>query len=172
MTAAVKGGSLRGSSDRSLLTFTGTCGELNPVLCFLCFLCFLSTGSTGLQLGTLHPLAMTSNFASCYHFVPMVHHLLAMASNLRSWPPTAFRWPLTQKQRPLTYNFCVCVCVTLRPKEFCFMQGDWNRLAYPVQRSYGISVDEWSDQPLVPASNTLTPMFHPAAVRWFHGFSS
>ena len=32
------------------------------------------------------------------------------------------------------------------------MQGDWSRFAYPVQRSYGISVDEWSDQPLVPAS--------------------
>ena len=31
------------------------------------------------------------------------------------------------------------------------MQGDWSRFAYPVQRSYGISVDEWSDQPLVPA---------------------
>ena len=30
-------------------------------------------------------------------------------------------------------------------------QGDWSRFAYPVQRSYGISVDEWSDQPLVPA---------------------
>ena len=30
-------------------------------------------------------------------------------------------------------------------------QGDWRRFAYPVQRSYGISVDEWSDQPLVPA---------------------
>ena len=29
--------------------------------------------------------------------------------------------------------------------------GDWSRFAYPVQRSYGISVDEWSDQPLVPA---------------------
>ena len=29
------------------------------------------------------------------------------------------------------------------------MQGDWSRFAYPVQRSYGISVDEWSDQPLV-----------------------
>ena len=25
---------------------------------------------------------------------------------------------------------------------------DWSRFAYPVQRSYGISVDEWSDQPL------------------------
>ena len=24
----------------------------------------------------------------------------------------------------------------------------------------------------VPAFNTLTPMVHPAAVRWFHGFSS
>ena len=35
---------------------------------------------------------------------------------------------------------------------FCFLQqGDWSRFAYPVQRSYGISVDEWSDQPLVPA---------------------
>ena len=34
---------------------------------------------------------------------------------------------------------------------FCFKQGDWSRFAYPVQRSYGISVDEWSDQPLVPA---------------------
>ena len=31
-------------------------------------------------------------------------------------------------------------------------QGDWSRFAYPVQRSYGKSVDEWSDQPLVPAS--------------------
>jgi hypothetical protein len=31
------------------------------------------------------------------------------------------------------------------------MQGDWNRFAPPVQRSYGILVDEWSDQPLVPA---------------------
>ena len=31
------------------------------------------------------------------------------------------------------------------------LQGDWSRFAYPVQRSYGISVDEWSDQPLVPA---------------------
>ena len=31
------------------------------------------------------------------------------------------------------------------------MQGDWNRFAPPVQRSYGIWVDEWSDQPLVPA---------------------
>ena len=34
---------------------------------------------------------------------------------------------------------------------FVFQQGDWSRFAYPVQRSYGISVDEWSDQPLVPA---------------------
>ena len=33
-----------------------------------------------------------------------------------------------------------------------FQQGDWSRFAYPVQRSYGKSVDEWSDQPLVPAS--------------------
>ena len=27
------------------------------------------------------------------------------------------------------------------------MQGDWNRFAPPVRRSYGIWVDEWSDQP-------------------------
>jgi len=30
------------------------------------------------------------------------------------------------------------------------LQGGWSRFAYPVQRSYGTSVDEWSDQPLVP----------------------
>ena len=35
------------------------------------------------------------------------------------------------------------------------LQGDWSRFAYPVQRSYGISVDEWSDQPLVPAELSL-----------------
>ena len=34
---------------------------------------------------------------------------------------------------------------------FTNLQGDWRRFAYPVQRSYGISVHEWSDQPLVPA---------------------
>jgi hypothetical protein len=35
--------------------------------------------------------------------------------------------------------------------EYQFQQGDWSRFAYPVQRSSGNSVDEWSDQPLVPA---------------------
>ena len=50
------------------------------------------------------------------------------------------------------------------------MQWDWSRFAYPVQRSYGISVDEWSDQPLVPAflsamargqaKNRLTDIFY------------
>ena len=50
---------------------------------------------------------------------------------------------------------CVCVYHLNRCKNFYFailsvnMQGDWSRFAYPVQRSYGISVDEWSDQPLV-----------------------
>ena len=41
-------------------------------------------------------------------------------------------------------------------------QGDWSRFAYPVQRSYGISVEEWSDQPLVPAQLWLLnlPVFH------------
>ena len=42
---------------------------------------------------------------------------------------------------------CVCVCA----------QGDWSRFAYPVQRSYGILVDDWSDQPLVPATLKLLP---------------
>ena len=66
----------------------------------------------------------------------------------------------------------VCVCVTLGvigilsdcfsfTVVFLVQQGDWSRFAYPVQRSYGISADEWSDQPLVPASNTMTPMVRP-----------
>ena len=52
----------------------------------------------------------------------------------------------------------VCVCVKLCIKE----QGDWSRFAYPVQRSYGISVEEWSDQPLVPAQLLLLnlPVFY------------
>ena len=31
----------------------------------------------------------------------------------------------------------------------------WSRFAYPVQQSYRISVDEWSDQPRVPACSDL-----------------
>ena len=37
------------------------------------------------------------------------------------------------------------------------MQGGWSRYAYPVQRSYGISVDERPDQPLVLALMELLP---------------
>ena len=33
---------------------------------------------------------------------------------------------------------------------FISSRGAGADFAYPVQRNYGISVDEWSDQPLVP----------------------
>ena len=36
-------------------------------------------------------------------------------------------------------------------------EGDWSRFAYPVQWNCGISVDVWSDQPLVPALFFRTP---------------
>ena len=49
------------------------------------------------------------------------------------------------------------------------MQGDWSRFAYPVQRSYGISVDEWSDQPLVPP---LMELFCPRCDSTFPPFDS
>ena len=45
----------------------------------------------------------------------------------------------------------VCVCVSHPVSNDLKLQGDWSRFAYSVQRSYGISVEEWSDQPLVPA---------------------
>ena len=32
---------------------------------------------------------------------------------------------------------------------YAFEQGDWNRFAFLVQPSYGISMEEWSDQHLV-----------------------
>ena len=58
----------------------------------------------------------------------------------------------------MIHSCLVCVCVTHLKRcktsifsDQVYMQGDWSRFAYPVQRSYGISVDEWSDQPLVPA---------------------
>ena len=53
---------------------------------------------------------------------------------------------------------CVCMnqlnkCKTSLGFRFEFynhMKGDWSRFAHAVQRSCGISADEWSDQPLVP----------------------
>ena len=51
----------------------------------------------------------------------------------------------------LLYFFLfLCVCVSHPvPRGPTFV---------PVQRSYGISVDEWSDQPLVPAEQLLTTL--------------
>ena len=54
---------------------------------------------------------------------------------------------------------CVCHPLLLRVLRVLHFDkaGDWSRFAYPVQGSYGISVDEWSDQPLVPATLELLP---------------
>ena len=68
-------------------------------------------------------------------------------------PPSNPKQCKTGFEKPTSQTTCVCVCQTLfqRATNFNLQQGDWSRFAYPVQRSYGISVEEWSDQPLVPA---------------------
>ena len=44
-------------------------------------------------------------------------------------------------------------------------------MTYRVQRSCGHGWEGKADHLPVPAPNTLTPMVHPAAVRWFNGSS-
>ena len=55
----------------------------------------------------------------------------------------------------------VCVCVSHPVSNDLKLQGDWSRFAYSVQRSFGISVDEWSDQPLAPANFKSFPHVSP-----------
>ena len=75
--------------------------------------------------------------------------------------PVRYNWNVFAREMHSTSEFAMIVlskCVEhlsrCKTSTFCIVnqtQGDWSRFAYPVQRSYGISVDEWSDQPLVPA---------------------
>ena len=74
-------------------------------------------------------------------------------------------------------GICVCVCPTLdkgsHPTTFT-QAGDGDTcIASPSTKlaihGEDISSGRGTD---VPAFNTMTPLVHPAAVPWFHGFSS
>ena len=105
----------------------------------------------------LHALLVVVDMAT--HFT-IASYLCSGENPGDTCKPTSDQAQIIRLDNPTCYGgvmvgVCVCVYHLNRCKTshwlFTNLQGDWSRFAYPVQRSYGISVDEWSDQPLVPA---------------------